>query len=90
MPLLHHAIKKARQDHVRTLRNTSRKSHMKTMVKNVFELAREGKSGEAAKLLPAAFRAVDLAAKHHLLHRKNAARKKSALSRAVASKAPAA
>ena len=57
---------------------------MKTMVKKVLVLAKEGKKEDAEKALPVAFKAVDMATKRHILHKKTAARRKSKMSRAVA------
>jgi ribosomal protein S20 len=57
---------------------------MKTFTKKVFELAKAGKKDEAEKALPVAFKAVDMAVKRHILHWKNAARRKSQMSKAVA------
>ena len=86
MPLLKHAIKKMRQDRERELRRLPRKSHMKAMVKKIVDLAGAGKVEEALKFLPAAFKAVDMAAKRHIIHPNTAARKKSRMSRLVSGK----
>ena len=60
---------------------------MKTHIKKVLDLAKEGKKSEAAKILPAAYKAIDTAAKKNIIHWKNAGKKKSQLARAVAVKA---
>ena len=73
-----------RQSRVRHARLLPVKSHMKTMMKNVLELAKSGKKDEAVKMLPQAFKAVDMAMKKNIIHWKNAARKKSLMSRALA------
>ena len=86
MPLLQSAIKAMRQSRKRQARLLPVKSHMKTMVKNLLALAKQGKKAEAEKLLPAVFKAVDMAAKKHVIHWKNAARKKSLVSRVLAKK----
>lgn len=86
MPLLKHAIKKMRQDQRRESRRLPQKSHMKAMVKKVVDLASAGNIEEAAKVLPLAFKAVDLAAKKHIIHPNTASRKKSRMSRLVAGK----
>ena len=57
------------------------------MMRKVEELASAGKKDEAAKLLPKAYKAIDMAAKKYVIHRKNAARKKSSLARMVSTKA---
>lgn len=68
---------------------------MKTHIKKVLILAKEGKKEEAEKLIPTTYKIIDTAAKKNILHKNNAARKKSRLARTVAnikevSSAPAA
>ncbi|MFA7682293.1 MAG: 30S ribosomal protein S20 [Candidatus Peribacteraceae bacterium] len=84
MPLIKSAIKRARQNTVRRQRLLPFRSSMKTMVRKVVDAAKAGNKAEAEKLLPAAFKAVDTAAKKRIIHRKTASRKKSLLSRLVA------
>jgi small subunit ribosomal protein S20 len=84
MPLTKSAIKRMRQSRKRHERLLPYKSLMKTMVKKILTLAETGKKEEASHLLPHAFKAVDLAAKKHIIHWRNAARKKSLMSRALA------
>ena len=84
MPIIQSAIKRMRQSRVRQARLTPVKSHMKTMLKNVLVLVKEGKKDEATKMLPKVYKAIDMAAKKNILHWKNAARKKSLVSRAIA------
>lgn len=84
MPLIKSAIKKMRQSRKRHACLLPYKSNMKTMMRRVLDLARGGKKEEAGKILPLAFKAVDMAAKKHIIHWKNAARKKSLMSRALA------
>jgi len=69
---------------VRTARRLPYKTRMKTLIKKVMKLAKEGKKEEVEKVLPEAFKAVDMALKRHILHKKTAARRKSSLSKAVA------
>lgn len=73
-----------RQEKTRTARRTPYRSRMKTMMKKVMVLVEEGKKNEAEKVLPEAFKAVDMAMKRNIIHWKNAARKKSLMSRRVA------
>lgn len=84
MPVIKSAMKRMRQEKTRTARRTPYRSRMKSMVKKVMILAEEGKKNEAEKALPEAFKAVDLAMKRNIIHWKNAARKKSLMSRRVA------
>jgi small subunit ribosomal protein S20 len=86
MPVLSASIKDARQAKARGVRRQPFKTLMKTQIKKVTELAKAGKKDEAMKLLPMAQKAIDTAAKKNIIHWKNAAKKKSALARAVAAK----
>lgn len=83
MPILDSAIKAARQSALRQKRRQPYKTGMKTQMRKVQDLMKEGKAADAAKVLPAAFKAIDMAAKKNIIHWKNAARKKSLLSRLV-------
>ncbi|MDD5025762.1 MAG: 30S ribosomal protein S20 [Candidatus Peribacteraceae bacterium] len=81
MPITKSAIKRARQDEKRRIRRRPFSTHMKTMISKIIALAKEGKKSEAEKLLPLVFKSIDTAAKKHLIHPKNAAHKKSAVSK---------
>jgi len=54
---------------------------MKTMIKKVTDLAAAKKLDEAKKLLPETYKAIDMAAKKNLIHKRTAARKKSLVCR---------
>ncbi len=86
MPILKSSIKAARQNKVRRARRQPYKTAMKTHIRSVLDLVKEGKSADAAKVLPTAFKAIDMALKRNLIHHKNAARKKSLLARKVSPK----
>ena len=86
MPITSSAIKAARQNIKRRERRQPFNTRMKTSMRSFMDLVKEGKKDEAIKLLPAAYKAIDTAAKKNLIHRNNAARKKSLLARMVASK----
>ena len=86
MPLLKASIKHARQSEERRARRQPYKTGMKTHIKKVQDLVKEGKASEAAKVLPLAFKAIDMAAKKNIIHWKNAGKKKSALARIVSPK----
>ncbi len=81
MPLLKHAIKKARQDKLRTARNRLTKERLHDAIKVV----EDGSTGKIKADLPAAlkeaYKRIDKAAKQNLLHKNNAAHKKSRLAR---------
>ena len=75
------ALKRARQNEIRRIRNKSVKTRVKNIVKDL-KLAIDGESKEAVpEKLNAAKSAVDKAAKKGVIHRKTAARKISRLSR---------
>jgi len=86
MPIIKSAIKAARQNIKRREIRRPVKTRMKTLMKQIVDLAKEGKREEGVKLLPQVFKAIDMAAKKHIIHPKNAARKKSLVNRLVAAK----
>ena len=77
------AIKRARQNEKRRIRNKSSKTRIKNIVKSVRQTVNE-KSNEAALTeLNIAKSIIDNAAKKGVIHRKTASRKISRLSRLV-------
>lgn len=86
MPILQSSIKSARQSEVRRARRQPFKTGMKTEIRRIHDLVKAGKKDEALKALSKAYKAIDTAEKKHLIHWKNAARKKSNLAKAVAQK----
>ena len=77
------AIKRARQNEKRRMRNKSSKTRIKNIVKSVRHTVSE-KSNEAALAeLDIAKSIIDTAAKKGVIHRKTASRKISRLSRLV-------
>lgn len=56
---------------------------MKSSIRKVQDLVKEGKTDEAVKVLPSTFKSIDTAAKKKLIHWKKAAHAKSALSKLV-------
>ncbi len=84
MPLTESAIKRSRQNAVRQTRLQPYKTMVKTYLRKFQDAAKAGKKDELAKLLPQAYKAIDMAAKKGVLHRKNADRKKSLLARTLA------
>lgn len=84
MPIIKSAKKRMKQAEIRRQRNYPVRSSMKTHMKKVLVLAKEGKKEEAEKLLPVTYKIIDTAAKKNIIHSNNAARKKSRLARSVA------
>lgn len=63
--------------------NVRRSRTMNEVVKDVKKLTAEGKTDEATKLLPTAYKAIDKAAKRGVIKANTAARKKSRLVKAL-------
>ncbi|TSC79658.1 MAG: small subunit ribosomal protein S20 [Candidatus Peregrinibacteria bacterium Gr01-1014_25] len=84
MPITSAAIKAARQSLKRHDRLVPYKTRMKTMVKKLRDLAKEGKKDDARKLLPEVYKAIDIATKKNLLHRNTAARRKAMVAKLAA------
>ena len=77
------AIKRNRQNEIRRLRNRNIKSYLKTKIKLV-RLAIEDKDFEKAReTLSQAIPVIDKAASKGVIHKRNAARKTSRLTRQV-------
>ena len=87
MPITKSAVKASRQSKVRHQRRLPVKTTMKTMIRKVTVAVKGGDMNEAKKLMPAAYKAIDMAAKKNLIHWKNAARKKSTIAKMIAGKA---
>ena len=83
MPVIKSSKKDMRKSRKRAERNKAVKSQMKTFVKKILDLSKTKKE-EAVKLLPKAYSVIDTAKKKNLIHKNNAARKKSLLARSVA------
>lgn len=84
MPIIQSAIKRMHQSRIRRDRRTPVKTYMKTMMRKVRDLAADKKVDEAKKVLPEVYKAIDMAAKKHIIHPRNAARKKSLAARMIA------
>ena len=83
MPIIKSAIKRAKQNVKRRERLLPYRTHMKTMMRKVEDLVKEGKKEQAEKALASAYKAIDTACKKRIIHRKTAARKKSRIARLV-------
>ncbi len=86
MPIIKSAIKHARQSEQKRIHRLPFKSKMKTLIRKTRDLAAGGKVTEAQTAMSAAYKAIDMAAKKHIIHWKNAARKKSGLAKLFAKK----
>jgi len=83
MPTTKSAQKAMRQSEKRKIRNYKTRRNVKEVIKEFLSLVKSKNLEEAKKLLPKAFSIIDKAAKTHVLHKNNAARKKARLSAAL-------
>jgi len=77
------AIKRVRQNLKRNERNRQARSRMRTLIKKVERAVSSKNAEEAQNHLPDALRILDKSASKGLIHKNQAARKKSRLSRKV-------
>ena len=80
MPNIKSAVKRVKTTSTRTLRNAAAKSALRTSIKK-FEAALATGDANAPVLLKQACRSLDKAVTKGLLHKNNAARKKSRLTK---------
>lgn len=83
MPVIKQAIKRMKQNEVRRQRNKHYSSDMKSLIKLILDYAKKGESDKAVKMHAKVVKAIDTAAKKNILHKNNAARKKSSIQRAL-------
>ncbi len=79
------ALKRARQNESRRLRNKATRTRVKNIVKSVRQSVAEGAADKSAANLSAAQSIVAKAAKRRVIHKKTAARKISRLARLIQS-----
>ena len=78
-------IKRNRQNEKRRMRNKSVKSSLKTAIRKFNETAASGDAAAAATLLQEASRKLDKAASKGVIHKNQAANRKSAISKRASS-----
>lgn len=81
MPNIASAKKALRQSRRRHGRNVKRKRAAKEALKRITYLVSTGKRQEASALLPAAYKAIDKAARRNVIKKNTASRKKSRIAR---------
>jgi small subunit ribosomal protein S20 len=77
------AIKRARQNELRRLRNKSVKTRIKTMVKEIRSAAAETSGADISAKINVVQSAIDKASKKGVIHKRTAARKISRLTKLV-------
>lgn len=83
MPVIKSAKKQMRQNAKRRARNFPVRSELKTVVKNQLKRIKDGEVEEAVKFMAMAYSVIDTAVKKNIIHKNNAARKKSLLARGL-------
>jgi len=83
MPIIKGAKKALRASERKAVFNLRRKRVMRDEVKNIKDLVKAGKTEEATKALPAAYKALDKAAKMNTITKNHASRRKSRLAQAI-------
>lgn len=78
-------IKRNRQNEKRRQRNKAVKSSLKTAIRKFHEAADAGEAGKAVELQRAAARQLDKAASKGVIHKNQAANRKSAIAKKAAS-----
>jgi ribosomal protein S20 len=84
MPNKHAAEKDLRKNQRRATRNARLKTHVKHLAKSVHELSTDGKKADAKTVAAKLQQAADKAAKHGIISRAAAGRKKSLAMKATA------
>ena len=77
------AIKRARQNETKRIRNKASKTRTKNVVKEVRLAASEGSSEIALTKLNTAISTIDRAARKNVIHKNTAARKKSQITKLI-------
>ena len=68
------------------MRRQPHKTRLKTALRKFSDAVKAGNRDEAVKMIPMVYKAIDMAAKKHIIHPNNASRKKSLVARMVATK----
>ena len=85
MPIIRSAIKRVRNTERRRKRNLITKDQYKQLIKSFLILIADKNGAEAQKLFPQVQKSIDMAAKKNIIHKRNAANKKSRLAKMIKS-----
>ncbi len=83
MPIIKSAIKRMRQEKTRRQRQKQELSRMRSLIKNIYKWMKSGKKDKAEKIFSETQKAIDTAAKKNIIHKNNAARKKSQIAKVL-------
>lgn len=84
MPIIKSAKKRAKQSLVRQARNYNVRTAVRKAMRSVMDAIKAGDKKEAEKMVSAAYKQIDLAAKKNVLAKNTASRRKSLLARTLA------
>lgn len=84
MPIIKSAKKAAKQSLTKRDRNYLTRTALRKALRAFSDAVKGGKKADAEKLLPAAYKIIDTAAKKKVLEKKTASRRKSLLARHLA------
>ena len=79
LPNIKSSVRSVKSDALRHAKNAAEKSRVKAAGKKVVAAVKDGNAAEAKKMLGLAVKTIDKASANHVLHKNNAARKKSRL-----------
>lgn len=83
MPITKQAIKRMKQNETAKARNKHYQSRMKSLIKLILTYMDQGEVEKAKQVLPEVVKSIDLAAKKNIIHKNNAAHKKSRVQKAL-------
>ena len=83
LPNIKSSVKSVKSDAKRHAKNAAEKARVKAASKKVIAAVSDGKTEEARNFLNLAVKTIDQASANNVLHKNNAARKKSRLARLV-------
>ncbi|MBT4916956.1 30S ribosomal protein S20 [Candidatus Peregrinibacteria bacterium] len=83
MPILKSAKKRVRQNAKKRARNFPVRSELKTLFKQQLDNIKDGKVKETVEFMPKVYSIIDMAVKKNIIHKNNAARKKSRLAKGL-------
>ena len=84
MPIIKSAKKRAKQSIVRQARNYNVRTAVRKAMRAVMDAVKGGDKAAAEKLIPNAYKQIDMAQKKNVLKKNTAARRKSLIARTVA------
>ncbi len=83
MPITKQVIKRVKQAKVRTARNKHYNNHMKSMIKLLLTYVKAKDVKKAEKILSDVVSSIDTCTKKNIIHKNNAAHKKSRIQKAM-------